>query len=54
LEDALRTFKAESQAEVECRRDMLRYKRRIDDVVRELTRLNDERPSRRAGSEPTS
>ena len=47
LEDALRTFKAESQAEVECRRDMLRYKRRIDDVVRELVRLVDERPVRR-------
>jgi hypothetical protein len=44
LEESLRTFKAESQAEVECRRDMLRYKRRIDDVVRELVRLIDERP----------
>ncbi len=48
LEEALRTFKAESQAEVECRRDLLRYKRRVDDVVRELVRLNDERPVRRA------
>jgi hypothetical protein len=47
LEDSLRTFKAESQAEVECRRDMLRYKRRVDDVVRELVRLVDERPVRR-------
>jgi hypothetical protein len=51
LEDALRTFKAENQGEVECRRDMLRYKRRVDDVVRELTRLNDERPIRRTGSD---
>lgn len=48
LEDSLRTFKAESQAEVECRRDMLRYKRRVDDVVRELVRLVEERPVRRA------
>lgn len=48
LEEALRTFKAESQAEVECRRDLLRYKRRVDDVVRELVRLNDERPVRRS------
>ncbi|MCB0150099.1 MAG: hypothetical protein KDE01_20935, partial [Caldilineaceae bacterium] len=39
LEEALRTFKAESPAEVECRRDLLRYKRRIDDVVRELLRM---------------
>lgn len=39
LEDALRTFKAESPAEVECRRELLRYKRRIDDVVRALTRM---------------
>ena len=47
LEESLRTFKAESQAEVECRRDLLRYKRRVDDVVRELVRLNEERPVRR-------
>lgn len=47
LEDSLRAFKVESQAEVECRRDMLRYKRRIDDVVRELVRLVDEQPVRR-------
>ena len=47
LEEALRTFKAESQAEVECRRDLLRYKRRIDDVVRELLHLVDERPAPR-------
>jgi hypothetical protein len=51
LEESLCTFKAENQAEVECRRDMLRYKRRVDDVVRELTRLNDERPVRRTSSE---
>jgi hypothetical protein len=38
LEEGLRTFKTESSAEVECRREMLRYKRRIDDVVRELLR----------------
>lgn len=43
LEDALRTFKAETPAEVECRRELLRYKRRVDDVVRELLRLNDAR-----------
>lgn len=48
LEEALRTFKAESPAEVECRRDLLRYKRRIDDVVRELLRMIDDRaPVRR-------
>jgi hypothetical protein len=43
LEEALRTFKAETPAEVECRRELLRYKRRVDDVVRELLRLDDER-----------
>ena len=32
LDEGLRTFKAESPAEVECRRDLLRYKRRVDDV----------------------
>lgn len=42
LEDALRAFKAEVPAEVECRRELLRYKRRIDDVVRELIRLQEE------------
>jgi hypothetical protein len=48
LEEALRTFKAESPAEVECRRDLLRYKRRIDDVVRELLRMIEDRaPARR-------
>ena len=50
LEDSLRTFKAESQAEVECRRDLLRYKRRVDDVVREMVHLNEERPVRRVNS----
>jgi hypothetical protein len=39
LEEALRSFKTESPAEVECRRELLRYKRRIDDVIRELLRL---------------
>jgi hypothetical protein len=39
LEDALRAFKAESPAEVECRRELLRYKRRVDDVIRELLRM---------------
>lgn len=38
LEEGLRTFKTEGTAEVECRREMLRYKRRIDEVVRELLR----------------
>jgi hypothetical protein len=44
LEEALRTFKVEAPAEVDCRREMLRYKRRIDDVVRELLRITDEEP----------
>jgi hypothetical protein len=43
LEEGLRTFKAETAAEVECRRELLRYKRRVDDVVRELLRINNER-----------
>jgi len=38
LEETLRSFKPENSAEVECRRELLRYKRRIDDVVRELIR----------------
>jgi len=38
LEDTLRSFKPENPAEVECRRELLRYKRRIDGVVRELMR----------------
>lgn len=42
LEEALRAFKAENAAEVECRRELLRYKRRIDDVVRELLRMSGE------------
>lgn len=45
LEEGLRTFKAESPAEVECRRDLLRYKRRVDEVVRELLRLSEQRQS---------
>jgi len=36
LEETLRAFKPQNPAEVECRRELLRYKRRIDDVVREL------------------
>jgi hypothetical protein len=43
LEEALRAFKPSSPAEVECRREMLRYKRRIDDVVRELIRADQYR-----------
>ncbi len=43
LEEALRSFKAETPAEVECRRELLRYKRRIDDVVRELTRITEQK-----------
>ncbi len=42
LEEALRAFKAEIASEVECRRELLRYKRRVDDVVRELLRINME------------
>jgi len=41
LEDNLRAFKAETPEEVQCRRDLLLYKRRIDDVVRELLRAQD-------------
>lgn len=41
LEDTLRAFKPENPAEVECRRELLRYKRRIDDVVRELMRATE-------------
>ena len=45
---ALLTCAGGRTAEVECRRDMLRYKRRIDDVVRELLRmLEDRAPARR-------
>jgi hypothetical protein len=42
LEDNLRAFKAENPEEVECRRELLRYKRRIDDVVRELLRAQED------------
>jgi hypothetical protein len=45
LEEGLRSFKTESAAEVECRRELLRYKRRVDDVVRELFRLSEEKPA---------
>ena len=41
LEDNLKAFKAQVPEEVECRRDMLTYKRRIDDVIRELLTLLD-------------
>lgn len=44
LEDSMRAFKAENGAEVECRREMLRYKRRIDDVIRELLRVVEGNP----------
>ena len=44
IEEGLRSFKAETPGEVECRRDLLRYKRRIDDVVGELIRLTETRP----------
>lgn len=53
LEEALRTFKAETPAEVECRRELLRYKRRIDDVVRELLRIHDERSTSKSISPNT-
>jgi hypothetical protein len=43
LEEGLRSFKAETSGEVECRRELLRYKRRVDDVVRELLRVTDDR-----------
>ncbi len=38
LEEALRAFKPQTAVEVENRRELLRYKRRIDDVIRELLR----------------
>lgn len=41
LEESLRAFKVESPEEVECRRELLRYKRQIDDVVRELIRFSN-------------
>jgi hypothetical protein len=40
IEETLRSFKPEGSSEVECRRELLRYKRRIDDVVRELMRVS--------------
>ena len=43
LEEGLRAFKTEGPAEVKCRRDLLRYKRRVDDVVKELIHMDDER-----------
>lgn len=46
LEETLRAFKPETPAEVECRRELLRYKRRIDDVVRELIRATHSERSR--------
>ncbi len=52
LDEALRTFKPESAAEIECRRDLLRYKRRIDDVVRDLTRLIEQRAEVRQPPQP--
>ncbi len=48
LEEGLRTFKTESPAEVECRRELLRYKRRIDDVVKELVHMDNERTRTRS------
>ncbi len=41
LDQALRTFKPETPSESECRRELLRYKRRIDDLARELSRTLD-------------
>ena len=46
LEESLRAFKAETPEEVECRRELLRYKRQIDDVVRELIRFSNSSNSR--------
>ncbi len=40
LEDSLRSFKVENDRETDCRRSLLYYKRRVDDVVRELIRLS--------------
>ena len=56
LEESLRAFKAEIPAEVECRRELLRYKRRIDDVVRELLRIKDVKatPGPKAASQRTA
>lgn len=49
LEENLRAFKAETSEEVECRRELLRYKRKVDDVVRELLRLEQESASADSG-----
>ena len=45
LDETLRAFKPENAAEVVCRRELLRYKRRIDEVVRELIRANPQEQS---------
>ncbi|MEM7130857.1 MAG: hypothetical protein AAF702_31320 [Chloroflexota bacterium] len=39
LEDGMRSFRPQAPQEVECRREMLKYKRQIDAVVRELRKL---------------
>lgn len=39
LEENLRSFKVKTPEEVECRREMLKYKRSIDSIVRELLPL---------------
>ena len=44
LEETLRSFKPQNSAEMECRRELLRYKRRIDDVVRQLLVGQPEEP----------
>ena len=44
LEETLRSFKPQSSAEMECRRELLRYKRRIDDVVRQLLQGQPDEP----------
>ncbi len=36
LEENLRGFKVKTPEEVECRREMLKYKRSIDSIIREL------------------
>ena len=51
LEDSLRAFKTENPAEVECRRELLRYKRRIDDVIRELLRLSSNSEIEHSGTQ---
>ena len=40
LDETLRAFKPENTVEVVCRRELLCYKRRIDEVVKELMRAN--------------